>query len=319
MVEAFLFGAPVLVVMLGVPIWHSLGECRKGRSTQLRLLRWWLTCGFIVSVSMLSGLAFGLAGFVLSNLPPSPSPKPSQVSTDCKILSAGIDLRWSKTCTPQYLLKPEGSLKVRSKFRCYFDYYWASVFKVELRPYSSDLLVEAVSEVPRAALPAHCRPDFGPLWILKEKYQVNGTYPCKYSPGSSGVVDIVEDLFAKCKAEKVTILNLIRQALMVIFFSEQWILSSTSQGGRAVRKALHSILFAVCYSVLTAGFARTTCKIRSLLYGSDSFSVVEKVYFEVRLQITCMLMATLVGASWYNGHLEGLMFLLDRLLSTLPR
>lgn len=88
-VETFVFGAPVMVVMLGVPIWHSIGECRKGRTKQLRLLRWWLTCGLIVFVSMFSGLVFGVAGFVLSNLPASPPPKPSQVSTDCRILSSG--------------------------------------------------------------------------------------------------------------------------------------------------------------------------------------------------------------------------------------
>lgn len=310
-----MFGAPVMVVMLGVPIWHSIGECRKGRTKQLRLLRWWLTCGLIVFVSMFSGLVFGVAGFVLSNLPASPPPKPSQVSTDCRILSSGIDLRSSKICTPRSLSNAEGKIKIR-KFRCYFEYYWASVFKVEFKPYSSNLLVEAVSEVPKAALPASCRPGFGPVWILKEKYQVNVTYPCKYSLGSSGMVDMADDLFAKCKSEKVTILNLIKQSLTALFFSEQWIFSSRSQAGLVFRKALNAILFAAGYSVLVTGFARTVCEMRSMLYGSNSFSVVEKVYFEVRLQITCMLMATLVGASWYNGHMEGLKLFMNRIFAT---
>eukprot|EP00250_Pteridium_aquilinum_P009598 c18783_g1_i2 orf=957-1580(+) len=205
---------------------------------------------------------------------------------------------------------------MRSRFRCYFEYYWASVFKVEYKPYSSELLVEATSEVPKAALPAYCRPGFGRLWILKEKYKVNGTYPCKYSPGSLEMVDIAEDLFVKCKPEKVTVLSLFKQAWMGLFFSEQWIFSSSSQAGLVFRTALSSISFAACYSVLITGLARTVCEARSMLYGSNGFSGVEKVYFEVRLQLSCLLMTTLVGAVWYNGHLEGLNLYVKQLFAT---
>ncbi|KAI5076942.1 hypothetical protein GOP47_0009007 [Adiantum capillus-veneris] len=126
----------------------------------------------------------------------------------------GIDLRWSKICAPRSLSKAEDSIKMRSKFRCYFEYYWACVFKVEFRTYSSELPIKAVSEVPKGALPAYCRPGFGPVWTLREKYQVNRTYPCKYTPGHLEMVDIGEDLFAKCQSEKVTAFNIFKQAFM---------------------------------------------------------------------------------------------------------
>lgn len=306
-VEALVFGGPVVVVMLGVPIWHSIGECRKGRTVQLRLLRWWLICGFIVFVSLLFGLAFGVAGFVLSNLPTPPSPsKASQISTDCRILSSGIDLRSAKICTPRLLSNARDTVVMRSKFRCCFEYYWASVFKVEFKPFLSEMPVQAAAEVPQEALPAHCRPGFGPAWTLKEKYQVNRTYPCKYTPGSLETVDIAEEFFAHCKSEKVTVLKLIKQAWIVLFFSEQWIFSTSSQAGLVFWKALSSISVAACYSVLVTGLAKTVCELRFMLFGSNHFSGVEKVYFEARLQITCIFVATLVGAIWYSGHLEGL-------------
>lgn len=201
---------------------------------------------------------------------------------------------------------------MRSKFRCYFEYYWASVFKVEFKPYSSELPVRAVSEVPKAALPAYCRPGFGGVWILREMYQVNRTYPCKYTPGHLEMVDIAEDLFANCKAEKVSALSLFKQAWMVLLFSDQW---STSQSGIVARKALSYISFAACYSVIITGFARIVCFIRSMLYGPDSLSNIDKVYFEVRLQLTCMFMASVLWAVWYNGHIEHLNFFINQLFA----
>ncbi|KAI5076357.1 hypothetical protein GOP47_0008422 [Adiantum capillus-veneris] len=173
---------------------------------------------------------------------------------------------------------------MRSKFRCYFEYYWACVFKVEFRTYSSELPIKAVSEVPKGALPAYCRPGFGPVWTLREKYQVNRTYPCKYTPGHLEMVDIGEDLFAKCQSEKVTAFNIFKQAFMALFVSDQWIFSSTSQAGIVLRRALGYISFAVCFSVLVTGFARTVSAIRSLLYGPDSLSNIDKTAAVICLQ-----------------------------------
>lgn len=207
-----MFGLPVALVMLGVPLWYSIGECRQGRIVEIRLFRWWLMCGMIVMLSMLSGLVFAVAGVVLASVPAS---RAAQISTDCRILSTSVDLRSAKVCTPRFFPDASKDILPRSKFRCYFEYYWASVFKVELEPYLSGLPVQAAAEIPREVLPAYCRPGFGAAWTLKEKYQLNGTYPCKYTPGNLGMVELAEEFFAHCKAENLTLLKLIKQVVFL--------------------------------------------------------------------------------------------------------
>mgnify|MGYP006889215559 CR=1 FL=1 len=44
--------------------------------------------------------------------------------------------------------------------------------QVEFKPHASELVVQAVTEVPREALPPHCRPGFGRVWMVKESHQV---------------------------------------------------------------------------------------------------------------------------------------------------
>ncbi|KAH7447025.1 hypothetical protein KP509_01G087800 [Ceratopteris richardii] len=312
--EAFIFGAPVVAAMLGVPMWHSISECRRGSGRQFFLLRWWLVCALIILMSLIAGLVFGVSGFFFSDASPSSSPRTFQMSSNCKILSSSVDLRWSKICLPRSLSPSEDSIKMRSKFRCYFEYYWASVFKVEFKPSSSDTPIKAVSEVPKAALPSYCRPGFGSVWTLKEKYQVNGTFPCKYTPGHLVLVDIADDLFIRCQSEKVTPFNFFKQACMGLLLLEEWVFSSQNQPGNAFRKVLGYISVAACFSMLVAGFSRMICRIHFMLHGPEGFSSIEMLYLEVRVQFTCILLICTLWASWYNGHMEDLVFFIRQLL-----
>ncbi|KAJ6946651.1 hypothetical protein NC651_001376 [Populus alba x Populus x berolinensis] len=69
---------------------------------------------------------------------------PLSLPSQCKILSSSVDLRSSKVCEPGFLNYKAKHVFYpynRSKFRCRYDYYWASVFekfqlKDILTPYS---------------------------------------------------------------------------------------------------------------------------------------------------------------------------------------
>jgi hypothetical protein len=57
------------------------------------------------------------------------------------LLTTGVDLRSAKICEVDnlpYMQNSGLSQTCRSKFQCYFDYYWTSVFKVQpyLKPMS---------------------------------------------------------------------------------------------------------------------------------------------------------------------------------------
>ncbi|KAG6788544.1 hypothetical protein POTOM_004612 [Populus tomentosa] len=58
---------------------------------------------------------------------------PLSLPSQCKILSSSVDLRSSKVCEPGFLNYKAKHVFYpynRSKFRCRYDYYWASVFEV---------------------------------------------------------------------------------------------------------------------------------------------------------------------------------------------
>lgn len=90
MEEAVMYGVAVALLMLGVPLWHSMGECRKGRLVRVHLCRWWLLCGFMVMVSLMIAVVFGVAGFVLENSAP---PKAPRLSAECRILAKSMLLK----------------------------------------------------------------------------------------------------------------------------------------------------------------------------------------------------------------------------------
>ncbi|CAO2819722.1 unnamed protein product [Amaranthus hypochondriacus] len=83
---------------------------------------------FIISIFSLS-YAFGFFAllFATFSIPPSIS-----VPSQCKILSSSVDLRSTKICELgllNYKAKRVFYPSERRKFRCRYDYYWASIFK----------------------------------------------------------------------------------------------------------------------------------------------------------------------------------------------
>ncbi|XP_059275519.1 uncharacterized protein LOC132030065 isoform X2 [Lycium ferocissimum] len=150
---------------------EEVKEKRKdiGGSTRVRRL-----LAILLSLCAVFSLSFSLLYFAvfLGNLSIS---SPISLPSQCKIVSSSVDLRSSKVCElgllnykAKHVLYPSE----RKKFRCHYDYYWASVFKVEYMDHSGQARL-ALAEAPNEALPSDCRPNFSGAWLTKDKFEVH--------------------------------------------------------------------------------------------------------------------------------------------------
>ncbi|KAL2489799.1 hypothetical protein Fot_43091 [Forsythia ovata] len=137
---------------------------------------------------------------------------PISLPSQCKIVSSSVDLRSSKVCElgllnykAKYVFYPFES----KKYRCHYDYYWASVFKVEYIDHSGQARL-ALVEAPNEALSSNCRPNFGAAWLAKDKFKVNETYECWYTLGVSKVNINLDGLF-DCQAKEISTVEMLRR------------------------------------------------------------------------------------------------------------
>ncbi|RAL41569.1 unnamed protein product [Cuscuta campestris] len=131
-----------------------------------------------------------------------PIRNPISLHSRCRIVSSSVDLRSSKVCELgllNYKAKTVLYPHERKKFRCRYDYYWASVFKVEYVDHSGQSRL-AFAEAPSEALPSECRPNFVAAWLTKDRFKVNETYKCQYTLGISKIT-IYEDGLFNCQAK----------------------------------------------------------------------------------------------------------------------
>ncbi|KAK8472160.1 hypothetical protein PHAVU_002G128700 [Phaseolus vulgaris] len=174
------------------------------------ILRWVLSIVFPFLLFLLIPFLVGLLILMFADFSiPNPISLPSQ----CKIVSTGVDIRSSKICELgllNYKAKDVFQHFERSKFRCRYDYYWASVFKVEYKDHFSGQTQVAFAEAPNEALPLYCRPNFGAAWLTQYKFKVNETYNCWYTSGISKVRLRQDNLFG-CHAHQQSTLEKSRQ------------------------------------------------------------------------------------------------------------
>ncbi|KAL6979977.1 hypothetical protein U1Q18_021628 [Sarracenia purpurea var. burkii] len=168
------------------------------------------------SVVLFSLVAFLLLlfmlGFIAVFVGNSSISNPIAVPSQCKIVSSSVDLRSSKVCQlgllnykAKHVFYPfEGK-----KFRCHYDYYWASIFKVEYKDHSGQRQL-ALAEAPNEALPLDCRPNFGAAWLTKNKFKVNETYDCWYIFGLSKV-NIYHDSLFNCQASDPSTVEMLKR------------------------------------------------------------------------------------------------------------
>ncbi|CAN6712099.1 unnamed protein product [Malus baccata var. baccata] len=196
----------------------------KGSVANL-ILRWSLCLLLpILAFFSLSLFVAFVAVFVADSSIPSPISVPSQ----CRIVSSSVDLKSSKVCElglfnykAKHVFYPfEGR-----RFRCRYDYYWASIFKVEYKDQSSGQTQLALAEAPDEALPLNCRPNFGAAWLTKDKFKVNETYDCWYTYGISKV-SLYHDGFFSCQAKDPSTFEMIRRyCILATKILHAWIFS----------------------------------------------------------------------------------------------
>lgn len=205
------------------------------------MIRIMMRCGCVVAVSLgASFLSFviGLVAIAIGSMSASNS---VTVPAVCRIVSSGVDIKSSRVCELGFLnykARHAFHSEDRSKFRCRYDYYWASIFEVEFKEYFSGQTLHAVAEAPKEALPQDCRPSFDTAWITKMKFKVNETYSCRYILGSQKA-DIYPDSHFNCQAKDTSTAEMIRRFFILLTRSHA---EKNNASGRQMGYAISGIV-----------------------------------------------------------------------------
>lgn len=272
-------------------------ETPKRNGVVFVILRWVLAILFpflfFLSITIMLGLlAYMFADFSI----PNPISLPSQ----CKIVSTGVDIRSSKVCELgllNYKAKDVFHHFERSKFRCRYDYYWASVFEVEYKDHFSGQTQVAFAEAPNEALPLYCRPNFGAAWLTQYKFKVNKTYDCWYTSGISKVRLHQDNIFG-CDAHEQSTLEKSRQYSAMAM---EMVISWLSTRGRTKRwrwEALAGVVTGFLTSLISITFIRVLQLLLSSLYHSFTKWIFPCRANAVLIRRTCFLLAYLSFVAW---------------------
>nr|KJB25149.1 hypothetical protein B456_004G178600 [Gossypium raimondii] len=192
---------------------------------------------------------------------------PISAPTQCKIVSSSVDIRSSKVCELgllNYKAKHVFYSSENSKFRCRYDYYWTSVFKVEYTDHSLGQMQLALTEAPNEALPVSCRPDFGVAWLTKDKFKVNETYDCWYISGTP-TVKLYNDGFFSCQAKDPSLIEMMKRYLILsIKILKSWF-SSKGYARYWRSEVIAGIVTGFSASIITISFIRTLQHMKSWL------------------------------------------------------
>ncbi|XP_073055528.1 uncharacterized protein [Primulina eburnea] len=207
---------------------HEMGEeQRKKENAKASVHRIILRSCFVLVSSFLILFFILYLAVLIGNLSIwSPISVPSQ----CRIVSSGVDLRSTKVCELgllNYKAKHVFYQFERKRYRCHYDYYWASIFKVEYVDHSGQARF-AFAEAPNEALPSNCRPNFGAAWLTKDKFKINETYQCWYTLGISKVSMNHKGLF-DCQAQDPSTVEMLkRYSMLFIRMSKSWFSNGAS-------------------------------------------------------------------------------------------
>ncbi|KAJ4899899.1 Uncharacterized protein Rs2_13850 [Raphanus sativus] len=205
----------------------------------------------------------------------SSSSSSASLASRCRILSSSVDLR------------------------CRYDYYWASVFKVEYTDHLMGQTRLAFSEAPNEALPPECRPNFGAALLTKDKYKVNETYDCWYTLGIPKI-KLYQDGFFGCQPDDLSFTHIFKQyAVLFSKLLQSWL----SVNGR--RKywrydVIAGIVSGFSTSIITvfivrilrhakSWFPRACCSVRSQL---------SKVNLLVQVKRACLVLVYFSILGW---------------------
>uniref|UniRef100_A0A5B6ZAY6 Uncharacterized protein n=1 Tax=Davidia involucrata TaxID=16924 RepID=A0A5B6ZAY6_DAVIN len=255
---------------------------------------------FAILFSLIAVLSLSfLVGFVavfISNLSIT---NPISVSSQCKIVTSSVDLRSSKVCELgllNYKAKHVFYPFERKNFRCRYDYYWASVFKVEYKDHSGQTQV-ALAEAPNEALPLDCRPNFGAAWLTKDRFKVNQTYDCWYTFGISKV-NMYHDLFFNCQANDPSTIEMLRRySILSTRILQSWF----ANAGRARYWRLEVIAGVVTgfsTSLISLSLVTLLRHVRYCLPRIYTLRMFPSAVYRARLKRACFFVAYFSFAGW---------------------
>ncbi|XP_008238060.1 PREDICTED: uncharacterized protein LOC103336739 [Prunus mume] len=266
----------------------------KGNMAYL-ILRWSLALVLpIVAIFALS-LFVGFVAIFVAN---SSVPSPISVSSQCRIVSSSVDLKSSKVCElglfnykAKHVFYPfEGR-----RFRCRYDYYWASVFKVEYKDQSSGQTQLALAEAPNEALPLDCRPNFGAAWLTKDKFKVNETYDCWYTYGISKV-SLYHDGFFSCQAKDPSTFEMIRRYfILATKILHSWFVGQ-ERAGFWRWETIAGVIAGFSTSLISISFISLLQQMKSRL--PQLFAARVLPLYMIRFRRTCFLVAYISFMSW---------------------
>lgn len=222
---------------------------------------------------------------------------PISVPCQCKIVSSSVDLRSAKVCELgllNYKAKHVFYPSEKKKFRCRYDYYWASVFEVEYTDHSGHHHT-AFTEAPNEALPPDCRPTFNAAWMAKDRFKVNETYDCWYTLGISKLNLYYDEVF-NCQADHPSMTEMLKRYLILSTDMLMTWLSQTGRGkGRYARwEILAGVISGFMTSLITVALGRMLYLLKSRIVG---MLWVRDVYL-IRLKRACFLVAYFSFVSW---------------------
>ncbi|KAL5550822.1 hypothetical protein UlMin_000998 [Ulmus minor] len=269
---------------------------RKGNLPSV-ILRWSLT---LLSLVVSFFVLLFLLGFVAVFLANSSVTSTISVPSQCKIVSSSVDLRSSKVCELglfNYKAKHVSYPFEKKNFRCRYDYYWASVFKVEYKELSSGRTQLALAEAPNEALPLNCRPNFGAAWLNKDKFKVNETYDCWYTYGLPKVSLHHEDFF-RCQAKDPSSFEMVKRYFILSFkVIHTWILSK--EKSKYWRWDLVAgLITGFSTSLISITFVMILQQMTSSLPRFNPVRTLKKALLRVRFGRACFLVVYLSIMGW---------------------
>ncbi|KAJ8650594.1 hypothetical protein MRB53_003617 [Persea americana] len=270
----------------------------KPRSTQRSLCYFCFALLLSLFVSFFFSFVSGLIAVAIGSLP---VPPPAAVPALCRVVSSSVDLRSSKVCELGFLNYKAKNVFYpfeRTRFRCRYDYYWASVFKVEYKEDSSDQTLHALAEAPKEALPLDCRPSFNVAWLTKDKFKVNETYNCRYMPDVSKV-DIYPDSLFNCQAKEPSMLEMLRRFYVLFTMSIKALFSKSGNAKAASQGAVAGIAFGVLGPLIFIILAKLLQELKVRLADKWNAGRVRLAAYEARFRRTCLFVAYISATGWF--------------------
>ncbi|GAV68479.1 hypothetical protein CFOL_v3_11982 [Cephalotus follicularis] len=270
-------------------------EAKKG--FRYLILRFILALLFpILAIFVLSSLI----GLVVVYFGESSISSPVSVPSQCKIVSTGVDIRSSKVCEVGMLnYKAKNVLYPfqATKFRCRFDYYWASIFEVEYKDHSLDQTRIVLAEAPDEALPLDCRPNFGAAWLAKDKFKVNETYDCWYTSGISKVSLYRDGLFG-CQPTNPSKIETIRRCSILFKIGHSWFVNSNVRAKYWTWELLAGVVAGFSTSLISFGFITILQQMKSLFRQACISRMVAHATNFICFKRVCFLVAYISVMGW---------------------